>query len=144
MLAINQLGFLLRAVVRPEDDVALARLAQARPARDGDGRAVHIGHGERARRVETDPLDICGRHVGLRECRLDGLAYARPDVGRGLLEDAVIFGIAPGRRLLCARGDERAVVLDEGGARRACADVDADVVCVAVGGHRSACACGVN
>ena len=66
----------------------------------------------------------------------DGLAHAIPDVVGGLLEDAVIVGIAVGDGGLGGGRREGAVILDEACADRVCADVDADVV---VAGHGEWC-----
>lgn len=122
-------------MISPEDDVPVADLAELVALGDDDGVAVHIGDGERAGGVEAEALDVGGGDVGLCEDGADGLAHAIPDVVGGLLEDAVIVGIAVGDGGLGGGREEGAVVLDEASADRASADVDADVVVARHGGR---------
>ena len=72
MLAVDQLGLLLRAVVCPEDDVALAGLAKSIALGHRHRLSLEIGHGERARRVEAEPFHVRRGHFGFFKDGTDG------------------------------------------------------------------------
>jgi len=87
-----------RAMVHPDDDVS--EWVAGTTYRQRVARGIH--HHERTGRVETHALDRGSREGGFRHGRADGGGASRPDLGRGLLNDAaclvLIHGLArPGK-----------------------------------------------
>lgn len=78
---------------------------------DLDGPTLLVDDSEGARRVKADALDLLALNTARSEDILRGEADGLPDIGEGLLEDAMVLRVAVGdglmARLGAAAGDTR-------------------------------------
>lgn len=82
---VDGLGLGQRAVVQPQDDVAVVAVVGKVRAGHGDGLVGVVREdGEGAGGVEADAADACGVDLGLGDDLADAEADATPDVGGGL------------------------------------------------------------
>ena len=125
---VDELRLLLRTMISPQNDIPFPDLPQTLPLTNRNRLAVHIGHSKRARRIEPQSLDGGRRDVRFRQNVFDDGADASPDVGGGLLEDAVVVRVAERLRFLRGRGEDGAVPREEARADAPCPDVDSDVI----------------
>ena len=110
-------GFLDRAVIHPDDGVAL-RLAGRR---NGERAAGVVERDQRTSSVEADPGDVA---AGRRRRFAHRSAGRRPNVGRGMFDD--FAGLAEDGDRAAGAGDQPACGVEYAGARARRADIDAD------------------
>ena len=60
---VDEAGLVLCAVVGPEDDVAVAVLAELLASGDDHGLAIRIADGQGTRRIEAQALDVLSGHT---------------------------------------------------------------------------------
>ncbi len=94
---VDAFRLLHSAVVHPDDDVAFGLFRGSHR----QGLSVRAQHDERAGGVEADAGDLTGRHRGLRQCILHGIADGLPDFAARLLDDGAARmeqrDVTPGR-----------------------------------------------
>lgn len=108
------------AMVHPHDDVAPGLLGRAH----GQRLTAFAQHDERAGCIEADAVDLIGRHRGLRQRVLHGMADGVPDFTARLLDDGAAR--VEQRDVMFCRGHHVAGKVENAGPGAARANVHAD------------------